>query len=347
VCRAQIKSKRAKPGDKLQCRECDQLVPVPDAYAEKSSGTKWIFIGTAIFGLVAAIFVAVAKYYEIQRARAEAARAEVEAERVKKGLRAGPAKKGSKEKTTATDEEVRFKNPNSKKEIPVTKKETPVQESPAIRKPVPVAWWDFKKGTTDSVSGIRGNLYGGAVLANGCLRLNGNSAYMQTGLLPFDLRQRTIEVWLTLANLNQMNVCILALGDSKSLHKGNYGWDGISFAAKTPKKWYPGSAYDFRSRILDGPEEDAKPNDLLHLVMAYRPDNRLTLYRNGKVYGSTFVPAGVGSDLQTYGKGAAFVFFGSPEGQSHFFAGSIKEARLYNRALTEQEIEVLYQQSPK
>jgi hypothetical protein len=53
------------------------LVTVPDAYAEKSSGLKGIIIGTAIFGLVAAIFMAVAKYYEILGARAEAARAEV------------------------------------------------------------------------------------------------------------------------------------------------------------------------------------------------------------------------------------------------------------------------------
>jgi hypothetical protein len=61
LCRAPIKSKQARPNDKLQCRECEQLVTVLDAYAEKSSGPKGIIIGTAIFGLVAAIFMAVAK----------------------------------------------------------------------------------------------------------------------------------------------------------------------------------------------------------------------------------------------------------------------------------------------
>jgi hypothetical protein len=44
---------------------------------------RWIIIGTAVTGLVTALFVAVAKYYEIHRARAEAAKAKAEAERVK------------------------------------------------------------------------------------------------------------------------------------------------------------------------------------------------------------------------------------------------------------------------
>jgi formylglycine-generating enzyme required for sulfatase activity len=44
---------------------------------------RWIIIGTAVLGLIAALFIVVAKYYEIHRARAEAEKAQAEAERVK------------------------------------------------------------------------------------------------------------------------------------------------------------------------------------------------------------------------------------------------------------------------
>jgi formylglycine-generating enzyme required for sulfatase activity len=101
VCRATLKSKQAQPGDQLQCRECEQLVTVPDAYTEKSSSPKWIIIGTAILGLLAALFIAIARYYEIHKARAEAARAEAEAERAKRELRPETTKKRSKDNSGA------------------------------------------------------------------------------------------------------------------------------------------------------------------------------------------------------------------------------------------------------
>jgi len=44
----------------------------------KAETPRWILIATGVAGLVAALFVAVAKYYEIHKARAEAARAQAE-----------------------------------------------------------------------------------------------------------------------------------------------------------------------------------------------------------------------------------------------------------------------------
>ena len=40
--------------------------------SSRSSGPKWVLIATALLGLVAALFVAVARYYDIQTARAAA-----------------------------------------------------------------------------------------------------------------------------------------------------------------------------------------------------------------------------------------------------------------------------------
>ena len=46
--------------------------------AVKTGTPRWILIATGMVGLIAALFVAAAKYYEIHKARAEAARAQVD-----------------------------------------------------------------------------------------------------------------------------------------------------------------------------------------------------------------------------------------------------------------------------
>ena len=45
---------------------------------EKSNTPKWILVTTGVIGIVSAIFVAVTKYYEIHKARAEALKAQIE-----------------------------------------------------------------------------------------------------------------------------------------------------------------------------------------------------------------------------------------------------------------------------
>jgi hypothetical protein len=90
----------------------------------KSSKPKWIIIGTATFGLVAAVFIAVAKYYEIHKARAEAARAE--AEKARREIRGKPEKEGSP-----------TKRPGKEEEEPPTKRPGKDQAKPA-KKPIAV-----------------------------------------------------------------------------------------------------------------------------------------------------------------------------------------------------------------
>ncbi len=71
---------------------------------EVKSGTpKWLLIATGLVGLVAAMFMAAAKYYEIHKARAEAAKAQAE-------LLHGGETKVSKESDQPKDGRLRFKN---------------------------------------------------------------------------------------------------------------------------------------------------------------------------------------------------------------------------------------------
>jgi serine/threonine protein kinase len=202
--------------------------------------------------------------------------------------------------------------------------------------PDPVLRWKFATNAIDSIHGIEGILKGGATVVNGWLRLDGKKACPITKPFPVDLGPRTLEVWLTVGDRAQGDSTVLQLVD------GRGWWDGILYATKKPGNWYPGSSYNHRSAILDAPMEDAKPGELIQLVAVYRADNSITLYRNGKVYGSTFTPSGQSSGLQTYKKGDAFLILGSNRGDLQFFAGDIAEARVYDVPLNEEEIATLF-----
>ncbi|HMF15823.1 MAG TPA: LamG-like jellyroll fold domain-containing protein, partial [Gemmataceae bacterium] len=202
----------------------------------------------------------------------------------------------------------------------------------------PVLRWNFSNNSpVDSIRGLKGNLHGGAKIVNGRLRLDGKKpSCLVTELLPVDLGARTLEVWLTLADLAQGDSGVVQLVDNRGW------WDGIFYATKKPRNWYPGSSYNHRSSVLEGPAEEAAPGELVQIVAVYRADNSITLYRNGKVYGETFRPTGQSSELQIYKKEDAFLVMGSNGGSLQFFKGDIAEVRVYDTPLNEQEVDNLF-----
>jgi hypothetical protein len=230
--------------------------------------------------------------------------------------------------------------PPEHKPPPNVEAKKPPQAGSAPALPMPVARWSFTENAEESIHGIKAILAGGAVVADGRLQLDGNKAYLKTEPLPFTLGARSLEVWTTLADLDQGDSSVMQIVD------GRDWWDGILYATMAPRKWYPGSSFNQRSQLLDGPGEDAKPNEPVHLVLVSHPDNNITLYRNGKVYDSTFRPAGPNSELQTYKKGDAYLVLGANGGSTQFFAGAILAARLYDVALNEEEITALYRAPP-
>ena len=120
-------------------------------------------------------------------------------------------------------------------------------------------------------------------------------------------------------------------------------WDGIYYGRWNQTKWYPGSDYDHRSKELDGPSESVRPNEPVHVAIVYSSDNSITLYRNGKIYAAPFVPSGPKSapdlgKLRTFPANTSSLSIGSDCAGDYPFLGEIKEARLYDRALTDLEI---------
>ena len=73
----------------------------------------------------------------------------------------------------------------------------------SVSAPKPFARWDFRSGTVDTAGSLHGTLCGGASVERGSLHLNGTNAYVETGPLPKDIREKTLTAWISLADLSQ------------------------------------------------------------------------------------------------------------------------------------------------
>ncbi len=208
------------------------------------------------------------------------------------------------------------------------------------RVPSPISRWSFDTDARDQAGSLHGELLGGATIRNGRLILDGKEAHFRTPPLSRDLREKTLEAWITLATLDQQGGGVLTVETSN----GSV-FDAIVFGEKSPKKWVNGSNNFRRSQLLDGAVESAKPGELVHLAVVYRADNSIAFYRNGALYAPAFTPTGEDSALRTFAAGASRVLLGRRHtgGGRAFLAGEIDEARLYDRALTTEQVAASFQ----
>ncbi len=198
--------------------------------------------------------------------------------------------------------------------------------------PAPIASWSFEKNADDAFGILNGHLEGGAEIRDGRLILDGKGAYLRTEPLPVNLGAKTLEAWVAPTTLDQRGGGIVSIEST-----GEHAFDALVFAEKEPRRWVAGSNFFKRSENVGGPEENAKPGELIHLTVVYAGENRVTIYRNGEPYGRSYTSK---TDRYEFGGGTARVLLGLRHkgAGSGFFAGEIEEARLYDRALTAEEV---------
>jgi hypothetical protein len=205
------------------------------------------------------------------------------------------------------------------------------QAAPHVEIPRPVARWDFKKGLTDQVGSLDLALHGDAVLRHGMLQLSGHG-YATSPPIPFDLKEKTLEAWVALGDLNQRGGGIIGI---QTPNGGDF--DSIVFGEKDAGHWMAGSNFFRRTQSFDGPAETSAAGDVVKIAITYGADGTVTAYRNGQPYGQPYRAA----EPFDPAAGEAQVLLGlrhSPPGGNKFFNGSIREARLYDRALSADEI---------
>ncbi len=200
--------------------------------------------------------------------------------------------------------------------------------------PNPMARWNFDVDATDPIGGLHGTLQDGAKITGTRLQFNcerteplcRNQGSVLTRPLPQDLREKTFEVWLGLTELD-LHGSAMGVETSKALGLT----DTLNY---NNKKWRNSSEYGHRTKdLLDVQPESAGSGEIIHLAAVYSADNRISLYRNGVVYGEPYLPEFQGPEgkLQVFPAGDARIKFGGG-----FLA--IDEARLYDRALTAEQI---------
>ena len=205
--------------------------------------------------------------------------------------------------------------------------------------PEPAARWSFEGDARDSVGTHHGELLSGAVVRDGRLVLDGVSANMRTVPLDRDLREKTLEAWVALANLDQRGGGVVGL----DVPEGRF-FDSIVFGEQKPGYWMPGSDFFNRTQQPDGPRETAGPKDLVHVAIVYAADNSIAMYRNGVPYGAPYTRG----TLQPFLKGKSRFLFGQRLSDINPpLAGEVEEARVYARALSAAEVAASFGAGPE
>lgn len=211
---------------------------------------------------------------------------------------------------------------------------------PGEKSPLPTARWTFAKDGIVEQGQPGATLEGGAVIRRGRLVLDGKTAFLRTEALDRPLSARTLEAWVTLANLNQRGGGVLSIETADG-----QVFDALVFGERQPGHWIAGSNGYVRSRDLGGEAETAKPDELIHLAATYGEDGRIAVYRNGVLYGAAYTP--FPKPITFPAQGARFLLGKRHTGGGNpYFAGEIAEARYYDRALTGEEVAASFKAGP-
>ena len=197
--------------------------------------------------------------------------------------------------------------------------------------PAPIAAWDFNRDFRDSIGELHLTPHEDAHLHVGSLILGGKG-FATSAPLTRSLGEKTLEAWVQLTNLNQRGGGVLGIETPNGSK-----FDAIVFGERQPRRWMAGSNTFRRTKDLEDAEDEDTAGKFIHVAIAYRADGTIAVYRNGRPYGKPYQSLG----LTIFDPENARVVFGlrhSPAEPGKMFHGALDRARLYDRALTDDEI---------
>ncbi|HEY1188698.1 MAG TPA: DUF1553 domain-containing protein [Gemmata sp.] len=198
--------------------------------------------------------------------------------------------------------------------------------------PAPVAAWDFRKGTDDLVGKLHAKAVGGTKLAPGGAAFDGKTGLLRTAPLPFDLKEKTLEAWVQLDSLAQRGGGVISVQTPNGAE-----FDAIVFGENEPGRWMAGSNGFVRYKSFGGSEERDAAKEPVHFAITYRADGTIAGYRNGKPYGKGYSSKGP----IAFKSEQAVIVFGcrhEPAGGNKMLAGAVRIARVYDKALSPDEV---------
>ena len=192
----------------------------------------------------------------------------------------------------------------------------------------PYAAWEFNGDLAESINSLHLTAHGDIQYKDGMVLLN--KSYLQSEKLPIELKAKTLEVWCTVSDLNQRGGGVMGIQGP-----GDF-FDTIVLGERKPQHWISGSNGFSRTEDFPGSVPEKNTDELLHLAMVYTDDGTTTLYRNGSPYGKPFRKGAA-----TFPKDNTSVIFGLrhlPAGGNKYLAVNLDKARLYDRALSADEV---------
>jgi cytochrome c553 len=201
-----------------------------------------------------------------------------------------------------------------------------------ITAPVPFAEWDFEEGAKDLRGALHLELKGEARIAGGALVLGGYKSYAESPPLMKTLREKTLEAWVQLDDLDQRGAGVMTV---QTLNGSVF--DSIVFAEKDPQAWLSGSNFFKRTQSFEGDPEKAANLKPVHVAIVYRADGTVICYRKGKPYGHSYLSTEVAS-FEPEKSNIVFGMRHAPAGGNKMLHGRLLRARLYDRALSDDEV---------
>lgn len=225
--------------------------------------------------------------------------------------------------------------------------------APFSEEPVPVASWNFKllheeprEPYRPEVQCHRGATWG----PQGLVFDQGVDGYFLTEPIDVEITEKTLEVYFQLSDLDQVSSGVISFG---FMNDASAAFDSITYNQRRPHEWLNCSNFFSRTVNVGGLAETSL--EPLHMVVTYRKDGLVTMYRNGVPYGTPYIidhqltlPAGQGRILL----GARHVWpgpatsvgvrgeVGLADGHQVAgpFSGRIEYAALYDSALTADQV---------
>jgi hypothetical protein len=201
--------------------------------------------------------------------------------------------------------------------------------------PAAVASWDFAENARDQIGRAHLQLHEGARCGRQGLIVR-NGGYAVTDPIDLALQEKTLEAWVRLDDLEQRGGGVMSL----QTPDGRV-FDAIVFGEKTPRRWLAGSEYFNRTESFGGTDEavaeEGADKSFVQIVLTYHADGTIRAFRNGVAYGTEYASDGP----QAFAADAAVISFGVrhlPAGGNRLLSGVIRRARLYDRALTPDQV---------
>jgi hypothetical protein len=207
--------------------------------------------------------------------------------------------------------------------------------APKVELPTPVARWEFDGDLKDSIGGLHGTAHGSARVEGGKLLLDGIDSFVETSPLPTEIGPKTLDVWLTLTNLDQRG------GGAMTIQSPSGAvFDSIVFGERQTGQWMAGSNGFSRWQSFLAPLEASAVREVVKIAIVYGADRTITAYRNGRRYGTPYTA----SSLAIFEAGKGQILFGlrhRPPGGDRFLAAAVDCAALYDRALDANQVAAL------